>query len=107
MTARTRVELEWPRHNGVRIGDEVYFCLERAGVLYLIQSRCPHRGGPLHLGEVTDERLRCPWHGNTFRVDRLCHRALPTVQQGDRLIAYVPADPQNAASPVHQIVYAK
>lgn len=107
MTGRARVELEWPRHNAVRVDDEVYFCLEREGALYLIHSRCPHRGGPLHLGEVTGERLRCPWHGNSFRVDRLCDRAVPTVQRGARLVAYLPVDTENHAFPVHQIVFAR
>ncbi|GAA3004636.1 MULTISPECIES: Rieske (2Fe-2S) protein [Streptosporangium] len=105
MSARVRVELEWPRHNAVRAGDETYFFLERSGSVHLIHSRCPHRGGPLHLGEIEDERLRCPWHGSTFRVDRLCDRAVPTIQRGSSVVAYLPAG-LGEAVPVHQMVFA-
>jgi nitrite reductase (NADH) small subunit len=108
-----RVVVDWPSHNTVHVGDELYFCLEREGAVYLIRSRCPHRGGPLHLGRIgcggardgraAVERLRCPWHGNNFRVDRLCDRGAPTVRSGSRVVAYLPAP---AASPARQIVLA-
>jgi nitrite reductase (NADH) small subunit len=107
VTGRIRVELDWPRHNSVRIGDEVYFCLERDGQVYLIRSRCPHRGGPLHLGQIDGGRLRCPWHGNTFRVDRLCDRAVPTVRRDGRLAAYLPAERSAQPTRARQIIFAK
>ncbi|WP_158581380.1 Rieske 2Fe-2S domain-containing protein [Actinomadura spongiicola] len=107
MTGRIRVELEWPRHNSVHIGDQTYFCLEREGRVHLIDSICPHRGGPLHLGTVESGRLRCPWHGNTFRVDRLCARSVPSIQRGDQIIAYPSVEPGSSASPSHRIVLAK
>ncbi|AHH99597.1 hypothetical protein GCM10010174_18270 [Kutzneria viridogrisea] len=96
MSAAVRVELTWPRHNVVVVGEQRYFGLERDGAVHLIASRCPHRGGPLHLGEVEGNGLRCPWHGNSFRVDRLCTRGVSTVQRGPHVIAYLPdggADP--------------
>lgn len=86
------VELDWPRHNAVRVGDELYFCLEWGGDVFLARSRCPHRGGPLHLGELDGDRLRCPWHGSAPRVAGLCNRALPSVRRGSRIIAYLRAD---------------
>ncbi|MEU4550465.1 MULTISPECIES: Rieske 2Fe-2S domain-containing protein [Micromonospora] len=101
----TRVELQWPAQNMVVADAEQYFAIERAGAVHLISSRCPHRGGPLHLGEVVDDRVRCPWHGNSFRLDRMCDRGVPTVQRGGRITAYLPS----AASVelTHALVFAK
>jgi nitrite reductase/ring-hydroxylating ferredoxin subunit/uncharacterized membrane protein len=31
-------------------------------------ARCTHRGGPLHLGEVADGCVTCPWHGSRFAL---------------------------------------
>lgn len=107
MSARTRVELDWPTHNAIHVGGDVYFCLERAGQVFVIRSRCAHRGGPLHLGVIEQERLRCPWHGNAFRVDRLCEGAVPTVRRGSRIVAYPPAEPAVEASATRQIVLAR
>lgn len=109
MTARLRVELEWPAHNTVHVGDSTYFCYVRDGVLHLLPSRCPHRGGPLHLGRVESGRLSCPWHGTTFRTDRMCARGVPAVRTGDRLVAYVPVPDGSPEVPVpaRQMVLAQ
>jgi len=42
-----------------RVGDEVF----------AMQDACPHRGGPLSYGRVSQQRLEliCPWH--FFRFD--------------------------------------
>jgi 3-phenylpropionate/trans-cinnamate dioxygenase ferredoxin component len=39
------------------------------GDLRAIQSRCPHRGGPLERGSVTGREVTCPWHGSQFDLD--------------------------------------
>ena len=100
-----------PQDNTVRVGEELYFRIERDTGASVIRSRCPHRGGPLHLGSVQDEggveRLRCPWHGNQFLLSRLCARGVPTVQVGDKVLAYPPAAPGASAVPARQIVFAK
>lgn len=31
-----------------------------------MDSRCSHRGGPLHEGSVNDGCISCPWHGSLF-----------------------------------------
>ena len=102
-----RIEMDWLRHNTVVVGDEQYFGLEQNGTVHLVSNRCPHRGGPLQLGTIGDGRLRCPWHGNTFRVDRLCDHALPAVQRGNHIVAYVPAPGDAVATPVHALIFAK
>ncbi len=35
-------------------------------MIVAIESRCTHRGGPLHEGAVEDGCIRCPWHGSLF-----------------------------------------
>lgn len=88
----TRVEMDWSEHNTFVAGGQRYFGLEIAGTVHLISARCPHRGGPLHLGRIVDGRVRCPWHGTTFRLDRLCEIGLPSVQRGSHIIAYLSKD---------------
>ena len=39
-------------------------CRER---LHVFDNRCPHTGGPLSLGEFSDEFVMCPWHGSHFK----------------------------------------
>jgi nitrite reductase/ring-hydroxylating ferredoxin subunit/uncharacterized membrane protein len=36
---------------------------------HVMESRCSHRGGPLHEGKVVDNCLECPWHGARFDLD--------------------------------------
>ncbi|KAA2261406.1 Rieske 2Fe-2S domain-containing protein [Solihabitans fulvus] len=109
MTRMLRVELSWPEQNTVHVGDDLYFVLAREGTVHLIASTCAHRGGPLHLGEVQEGRLRCPWHGNSFKVDRLCVRGASVVQRGSQVIAYVPAKESAQDEPVvaHALVLAR
>ncbi|MEN3356429.1 MAG: nitrite reductase small subunit [Mycobacteriales bacterium] len=107
MSTLVRVELNWPEQNTVILGEDHYFVMLREGAVHLITSRCPHRGGPLHLGDVQEGRLRCPWHGSTFRVDRLCARSVSTVQRGGQVIAYIPAPEQAAPVATHTMVLAR
>ncbi|XP_067655491.1 Rieske domain-containing protein-like [Haliotis asinina] len=42
--------------------------------VYAIRERCPHAGGPLHLGDIEDLPggglcVRCPWHSWRFDLD--------------------------------------
>jgi len=63
---------------------------------FVMRARCPHRGGPLHLADVTDDgsSLVCPWHGNKTRVARL-QALVPAVRAGDRVTAVIP-EPMSA-----------
>ncbi|MFC4565265.1 Rieske 2Fe-2S domain-containing protein [Nocardiopsis mangrovi] len=110
MTGRVRIEFG-PGDNTVRVGDELYFRFERQGTVSVLRSRCPHRGGPLHLGSVQGEepaeRLHCPWHGSAFPVSRLCAKGVPTVQVHASVVAYPPVAPGTPASTARQIVFAR
>jgi nitrite reductase (NADH) small subunit len=49
-----------------------YFVVSRAGELFLVPNRCPHRGGPLKFGYLNErDELVCPMHGNAFPIDAL------------------------------------
>jgi nitrite reductase/ring-hydroxylating ferredoxin subunit/uncharacterized membrane protein len=44
--------------------------LTRRGVqVVALADRCPHRGGPLHEGEVGENTITCPWHGSRFCLE--------------------------------------
>ncbi len=34
-----------------------------AGVYYVLDNDCPHRGGPLGEGDLDGAVIACPWHG--------------------------------------------
>ena len=40
-----------------------------AGTIIAMESRCTHRGGPLHEGNIEEDGcVSCPWHGSRFDV---------------------------------------
>ncbi len=43
-----------------------------AGAAQLVDLRCPHRGAPMHLGQIEGEALRCVYHGWKFGRDGEC-----------------------------------
>ncbi|MGE3361716.1 MAG: Rieske (2Fe-2S) protein [Acidimicrobiia bacterium] len=50
----------------VRIGATALLLTTRGEEVSAIESRCTHRGGPLHDGELRDGCAVCPWHGSRF-----------------------------------------
>ena len=42
--------------------------VRRDGEIYALSATCVHAGGPLDEGQLVDGRVRCPWHGSTFRL---------------------------------------
>ncbi len=42
-----------------------------------LNETCPHRGGPLHLGQVEGGVVRCPWHAWSFDLVTGCSPANP------------------------------
>ena len=39
------------------------------GKFYAIENRCPHKGGPLGLGQVKNGTITCPWHRFRFELE--------------------------------------
>ena len=95
------VELDLENENflvaGKHSGASRYFvwwnCDRRPLVL---SDECPHRGGPLHLGEVNCPAgaITCPWHGMTWTEKALEQRSIPAVISGSRLTAILDEDPE-------------
>jgi nitrite reductase (NADH) small subunit len=63
------------------------------GMLFALEDRCPHRGGPLSQGIVYGHRVACPLHnwsvelatGCAVAPDRGSTRAYPVRIAGDRV----------------------
>ena len=88
-------------YNVFEVGGRTYFVAETGpGRVVVLPDACPHRGGPLRLGEYDAEGcvLICPWHRTRVRVDRLVRRALPAARRGNRITAYAPDDPGTPVS---------
>ena len=49
--------------------------IHESGQLYIIQSRCPHRGQSLEAGEIEGNTLYCPWHNFGFDLGNGAHEA--------------------------------
>lgn len=58
---------------------------------FVMRAECPHRGGPLHLADVTADgvHLVCPWHERRTSVARL-RAQIPAVRTGNRVTAVIP-----------------
>jgi len=39
------------------------------GKFYAVENRCPHKGGPLGLGQVKNGTITCPWHRFRFELE--------------------------------------
>lgn len=42
------------------------------GEVFALDNTCPHEGGPLGEGELTDYQIQCPWHAWDFDVRSGC-----------------------------------
>jgi nitrite reductase (NADH) small subunit len=77
------VELDLDKHNLVSVGEQNYFVLRTDdGKQMLVSDRCPHRGGPLHLGSWDWGRngIVCPWHQTCVSIKALIRRAPAAVR---------------------------
>lgn len=50
----------------VAIGGRLVCIANVDGSIYATDNTCPHWGGPLGQGNISDGKLVCPWHGWTF-----------------------------------------
>ena len=72
-----------------RIGDEVF----------AMRDACPHKGGPLSFGRVSEKRLEliCPWHffrfdlktGKSITNPDLVNETYPVVVEGDEVFVEI------------------
>ena len=61
----------------VDVGDVRVALFWHDGAPHALSETCPHRGGPLHLGQVRSGIVRCPWHFWQFDLETGCSRANP------------------------------
>jgi Rieske Fe-S protein len=88
------VKLDPTRAGFVVAGKAKFFLTSRDGrVFYLVSATCPHRGGPLHLGQLDAcaGAIRCPWHDSAVPFERSIEHALPLVVRPGAAAAIVPA----------------
>jgi Rieske 2Fe-2S protein len=74
--------------NFIEIGEQKFLVLQAEGKgCHTIAAKCPHRGGPLHLGEVEEDGhfLKCPWHKTRVSIPLLLRKGLPTIRTRGRV----------------------
>ncbi|MCE0485132.1 MAG: nitrite reductase small subunit NirD [Methylacidiphilales bacterium] len=64
----------------VTVGDAQVGLFRRDEGLFAIDNVCPHRGAPLHDGQVSDGAVVCPWHQWQFQLADGACRNLPRVR---------------------------
>ncbi len=98
----TYVELDLTMHNCISTLEGDYFVLRASnGDIGVIDARCPHRGGPLQLGERNwaTGRIICPWHGTQISEERLLQRSLPITRIGNLIQVELPTTVGKDARP--------
>jgi hypothetical protein len=51
--------------------ERVVLSISEDATLSIINDKCPHRGGPLHLCHIDfDGKRTCPWHGSEIKMER-------------------------------------
>ena len=51
----------------VEVGGQKVFLLNHDGHIYAMPNSCPHMGGNLSKGTITEDgEIVCPWHHSTF-----------------------------------------
>ena len=95
------IDFDRNRDTYLLVGDAPYFLLKTAPNRVLVcPDKCPHRGGPLHLGrrDCQTGALTCPWHEATYPLPALARLSVPAVTRGSTTTAVfdLPAD-----TPVH------
>lgn len=85
------VEMNVNHSRYVAVGAEIYFLVRLPYSTHLLPTTCPHRGGPLHMGEMADDGqlLICPWHTSAYKVCNLEKKAPPVVRVRDQISAII------------------
>jgi nitrite reductase (NADH) small subunit len=55
-------ELPAGRIKLVTIGDKRLALCHSPRGFFAVDDTCPHRGGPLHEGDIVGDEIVCPWH---------------------------------------------
>ncbi len=52
----------------VQVGTQPVLVLRKGNEVLAFDDYCPHRGGPLSEGNITQETIQCPWHNALFEL---------------------------------------
>jgi NAD(P)H-dependent nitrite reductase small subunit len=64
----------------VKLGDVQIGLFRNPDGLLAINNICPHRGGPLNEGLVTDGVVTCPWHQWQFQLNDGVSKNIPKIR---------------------------
>jgi nitrite reductase/ring-hydroxylating ferredoxin subunit len=95
------------QENWIEVGSRDFLVARDAGGrCHTVANKCPHRGGPLHLGAVdaTGTFIVCPWHHSRTRIGHLAARGLPTVRSGGRVTVVIGADLEGTPHAIRRLV---
>jgi hypothetical protein len=87
-----RLSFDRRQFNSLVVAGEPYFLLDVDGRTFLVRDRCPHRGGPLSLGRLSDDaqHIICPWHQSRITCGSLLRGAVPLVRRRDDVTVLFP-----------------
>ncbi|XP_077994213.1 3-phenylpropionate/cinnamic acid dioxygenase ferredoxin subunit-like [Glandiceps talaboti] len=71
---KLRRQSSTPAGNLVQINGQKIAIFRHGNKVYAINEKCPHAGGPLHMGDIEDLPdkslcIKCPWHSWRFNLD--------------------------------------
>ncbi|WP_407313582.1 Rieske 2Fe-2S domain-containing protein [Pseudomonas sp. nanlin1] len=87
------ISLNISQANYIAVAQKTYFLKRHQYSTQLLPTTCPHRGGPLHMGEVTadGQSVICPWHDKAYKVCNLEKKSLPTVRVRNQISTVIGA----------------
>jgi nitrite reductase/ring-hydroxylating ferredoxin subunit len=54
--------------NQFTVNEHEILVINHDGKFFCLDARCSHAGAPLAEGTLTNDVLKCPWHGSQFRI---------------------------------------
>jgi nitrite reductase (NADH) small subunit len=76
----------------ITVGSYQVGVFREADSVFAIDNVCPHRGGPLNEGIVSDGAVTCPWHQWQFKLNDGSCRNIPQVK-----VAHFPVEIRDGA----------
>lgn len=69
----------------VLLGTKLAVFRDGDGFVRIVQNRCPHRGGSLAHGRITDGNIACPYHGWRFNGETGACVAVPSLAEQSKI----------------------
>lgn len=105
------------------LGEDLVVFRTRKGQLGVLHKHCSHRGASLEFGLISDEGIRCGYHGWHFAHDgrildvpaetkpgtyaqRMCHGAYPVIEYKGIIFAYLGPPDQKPEFPIYDFMAA-